>query len=137
MAFDDLLNSRRAFLKHGSLGLAAAAVGCHAAPETSQQPAAPSTTPASPTGSLTPGAPPAFGTAPPVGPEVSAVTFTEGEKLVQVTLTEAERKQAALNWRQAMAPLYEELAAKVAAHDPALAALAEFCRAAAPRKPAP
>ena len=107
MAFDDLLNSRRAFLKHGSLGLAAAAVGCHAAPETSQQPAAPATSPASPTGSPTPGAPPAFGTAPPVGPEVSAVTFTEGEKLVQVNLTEAERKQAAQNWRQAMAPLYE------------------------------
>ena len=108
MAFDDLLNSRRAFLKHGSLGLAAAAVGCHAAPETSQQPATPATSPASPTpASSTPGAPPAFGTAPPVGPEVSAVTFTEAEKLVQVNLTEAERKQAAQNWRQAMAPLYE------------------------------
>jgi Asp-tRNA(Asn)/Glu-tRNA(Gln) amidotransferase A subunit family amidase len=42
-----------------------------------------------------------------VGPEVSAVTFAEAEKLVRVSLTSAEEKQAAQNWRQAMAPLYE------------------------------
>jgi Asp-tRNA(Asn)/Glu-tRNA(Gln) amidotransferase A subunit family amidase len=108
MAFENLLNSRRAFLKHGSLGLAAAAVGCHAAPEAAQQSAAPPASPGSPTSNApTPGAPPAFGTAPPVGPEVSGITFTEAERLVQVTLTEVERKQAAQNWRQAMAPLYE------------------------------
>ena len=51
--------------------------------------------------------PPAFATAPPVGPEVSGVTFLEAERLAQVTLTDGERKQAALSWRQAMAPLYE------------------------------
>ena len=54
-----------------------------------------------------PGMPPAFGTAPPVGPEVSPSTFVEAEKLMQVQLTPAERAQAAGNWRSAMAPLYE------------------------------
>ncbi|HVH89319.1 MAG TPA: hypothetical protein VM912_21565, partial [Terriglobales bacterium] len=54
-----------------------------------------------------PGMPPAFGTAPPVGPEVSPATFAEAEKLVQVQFTAAERGQAAGNWRSAMAPLYE------------------------------
>ncbi len=55
----------------------------------------------------TPGAPPAFGTAPAVGPEVSVATFTEAEKLVQAPLNDKDRAQAAGNWRQAMAGLYE------------------------------
>jgi Asp-tRNA(Asn)/Glu-tRNA(Gln) amidotransferase A subunit family amidase len=55
----------------------------------------------------TPGAPPAFGTAPAVGPEVSLATFAEAEKLVQAPLTDKDRAQAAGNWRQAMAGLYE------------------------------
>jgi Asp-tRNA(Asn)/Glu-tRNA(Gln) amidotransferase A subunit family amidase len=104
MLFKDLLNSRRAFLKHGSLGLAAAAMGCQAPAHSGQQSAA---APVPAEGPPPPGAPPAFGTAPPVGPEVSAVTFVEAEKLVRVSLTQAEQKQAAQNWRQAMAPLYE------------------------------
>jgi Asp-tRNA(Asn)/Glu-tRNA(Gln) amidotransferase A subunit family amidase len=104
MPFKDLLNSRRAFLKHGSLGLAAAAMGCQAPAHSGQQSAA---APVPAEGPPPPGAPPAFGTAPPVGPEVSAVTFVEAEKLVRVSLTQAEQKQAAQNWRQAMAPLYE------------------------------
>src|ERR1700691_1021745 len=53
------------------------------------------------------GAPPAFGTANPVGPEVSSATFAEAEKLVQVEFTEPERAQAAFSWRVSMAPLYE------------------------------
>ena len=57
--------------------------------------------------SSTPGAPPAFGTAPAVGPEVTTATFAEAEKLVQAPLTTADRAQAAANWRNAMAPLYE------------------------------
>jgi Asp-tRNA(Asn)/Glu-tRNA(Gln) amidotransferase A subunit family amidase len=118
MPFKDLLNSRRAFLKHGSLGLAAAAVGCHAPTHPSQQSAAP----AAAEGPQPPGAPPAFGTAPPVGPEVSAVTFVEAEKLVRVSLTQAEEKQAAQNWRQAMAPLYERRTGpRKVALEPALA----------------
>jgi Asp-tRNA(Asn)/Glu-tRNA(Gln) amidotransferase A subunit family amidase len=49
----------------------------------------------------------AFGTAKPVGPEVSSSTFAEAEKLFQVELTEPERAQAAFSWRVSMAPLYE------------------------------
>jgi Asp-tRNA(Asn)/Glu-tRNA(Gln) amidotransferase A subunit family amidase len=55
----------------------------------------------------TPGAPPAFGTAPPVGPEVTPATFVEAEKLVQVEMTPVDRATAAGNWRMQMAPLYE------------------------------
>src|SRR5690348_15576333 len=55
----------------------------------------------------TPGAPPAFGTAPAVGPEVSPATFAEAEKLVQITNTPAHRAEAAGNWRESMAALYE------------------------------
>jgi Asp-tRNA(Asn)/Glu-tRNA(Gln) amidotransferase A subunit family amidase len=54
-----------------------------------------------------PGAPSAFGTAPPVGPEVTPATFVEAQKLVQIDLTESERRQAAGNWRESMAALYE------------------------------
>src|SRR5271170_4082838 len=63
----------------------------------------PETPPANPT----PGAPPAFGTSPAVGPEVSPETFVEAERLVQVEMTSAERAEAAGNWRNSMAALYE------------------------------
>ena len=103
MSLQAILRSRRAFLKHSSLGLAAAAVGCQTATHPDQQPTA-----SAPNSATSPaGAPPAFATAPPVGPEVSAATFTEAERLVEVTLTQTERKEAAQSWRQAMAPLYE------------------------------
>jgi Asp-tRNA(Asn)/Glu-tRNA(Gln) amidotransferase A subunit family amidase len=83
--------SRRQFLIHASAGLlGAAAVG--AAAQTTEPP---------------PGTPPAFGTGPQVGPEVSATTFTEAEKLVQIDLTESEREIAAGSWRSNMAALYE------------------------------
>src|SRR5215813_7474346 len=85
--------SRRQFLTHASLTVLGAAVT--------------SSSKAQQTPESTPGAPPAFGTAPPVGPEVSAATFAEAEKLMRVELTPAERAQAAGNWRSAMAPLYE------------------------------
>jgi Asp-tRNA(Asn)/Glu-tRNA(Gln) amidotransferase A subunit family amidase len=54
-----------------------------------------------------PGAPPAFGTAPVVGPEVTPTTFAEAEKLVQVTMTAAEREMAAASWRRTLASVYE------------------------------
>ncbi len=92
--------SRRQFLTHTSIGLIGTAVVACSKSQKSTQPA-PSGTPD------TPGAPPAFGTAPGVGPEVSASTFAQAEKLVQVELTGAERAQAAGNWRSSMAPLYE------------------------------
>jgi Asp-tRNA(Asn)/Glu-tRNA(Gln) amidotransferase A subunit family amidase len=94
-------DSRREFLAKSSLAtlswMTAAAAPTTASAQTPQAPQQPPT----------PGAPPAFGTAPPVGPEVSVQTFIEAEKLVQFEMTPAERAQAALNWREAMAPLYE------------------------------
>jgi Asp-tRNA(Asn)/Glu-tRNA(Gln) amidotransferase A subunit family amidase len=85
--------SRRKFIASASLALAGAAAGCRK----QTQPAA----------ETTPGAPPAFGTAPPVGPEVSATTFAEAEKLMQVQMSDPDRISAASNWRNSMAALYE------------------------------
>jgi Asp-tRNA(Asn)/Glu-tRNA(Gln) amidotransferase A subunit family amidase len=85
--------SRREFVALGSLGLLAGIV--------------PAQTPDAPSQMPTPGAPPAFGTAPAVGPEVSAATFKEAEKLVQVEMTAKDLDQAASNWRMQMAPVYE------------------------------
>ena len=56
---------------------------------------------------LPPGAPPAFGAGPAFGPEVSAATFAEAEKLVQFPLTDAEREMAAASWRKTLASVYE------------------------------
>ena len=56
---------------------------------------------------LPPGAPPAFGAGPAFGPEVSATTFAEAEKLVQFPLTDPERAMAAASWRKTMASVYE------------------------------
>jgi Asp-tRNA(Asn)/Glu-tRNA(Gln) amidotransferase A subunit family amidase len=86
------MNSRRRFLISVPLGLAGAA-----AVRADQIPAAPAT----------PGAPPAFNTAAPVGPEVSASTFAEAEKLARVTMMPAQREMAAGAWRTSMAGLME------------------------------
>src|SRR6266568_946735 len=97
--------SRRDFIALSALTIFSAAAGrAETAPQTpGTQPQ--STPPASST--PPPGAPPAFGTAPPFGPEVSAPTFAESEKLVNFPLSEAERTQAARNWRTSLAPYYE------------------------------
>ncbi len=87
--------SRREFFTEAALAVLAVTVPC---PAQEQKPDAP------------PGAPPAFGTAKPVGPVVSSTTFAEAEKLVQVEFTEPERAQAAFSWRVSMAPLYERRA---------------------------
>ncbi len=84
--------SRRDFLAYTSLAALGAALDAQAPPQSQQS---------------TPGAPTAFGTSPAVGPEVSAATFAEAEKLVQYEMTPAEREQAAGNWRMQMAPNYE------------------------------
>jgi Asp-tRNA(Asn)/Glu-tRNA(Gln) amidotransferase A subunit family amidase len=84
--------SRREFFTEAALAVLAVSLPCSAQ---EQKPDAPA------------GAPPAFGTAKPVGPEVSSATFAEAEKLVQVEFTESERAQAAFSWRVSMAPLYE------------------------------
>ena len=84
--------SRRQFLARTSLGL----LGAAACPSKAQKPAEPP-----------PGTPPAFGTSPAVGPEVSPATFAEAEKLMQVELSGTERAVAAGSWRTNMAALYE------------------------------
>jgi len=88
--------SRRKFLTRAAAGIVgAAAAGSVAADEQIPPPQA------------TAGTPPAFGTTPPVGPEVGAATFAEAEKLVRVEMTPSERAQAAGNWRQSMAGVME------------------------------
>jgi Asp-tRNA(Asn)/Glu-tRNA(Gln) amidotransferase A subunit family amidase len=88
-----MAKSRREFLTQTSLALVGAAT-CHGG--LAQEPAQPP-----------PGAPPAFGTGPTVGPEVSRTTFAEAEKLVQVELTAVERTLAADSWRLTLASVYE------------------------------
>src|SRR5262249_51071425 len=85
--------SRRDFL--ATIGLAGAAIGLGAS--RAQEPAA-----APPAGM-----PPAFGTGPGAGPEVSPTTFGEAQKLVQVELNPADRAMAASSWRQTMPAPYE------------------------------
>jgi Asp-tRNA(Asn)/Glu-tRNA(Gln) amidotransferase A subunit family amidase len=91
------MKSRRQFLKKTPLGFIGVAAGLRA-----QEADAPP-----------PGAPPTFGEAPPVGPAISAQTFAESEKLMQVTLTSAQRDMAAATWASSMAPL---AARRVGAH---------------------
>ena len=101
-----MAKSRREFLADASAGLfGAAAAITHAQNQNPTKSATPKSTTSSQ--SEQPGTPSAFGTAPAVGPEVSSETFAEAEKLVRIELTEAERAQAAGNWRNAMAALYE------------------------------
>ncbi len=95
--------SRRHFLTVTSMGVLGAAAALRS---TGQNPATPN--PPSPNQEdLPPGAPPAFGAGPAVGPEVSATTFAEAEKLVQFEMTPTERAVAADSWRKTMAYLYE------------------------------
>lgn len=95
--------SRRDFLKGATAGLVATAAGCHREPP----PAPAAASPAASAGDVPAGMPSAFGTAPAVGPNVSDITFLESSRLVQVTLSKADRELAASNWRSAMAPLLE------------------------------
>jgi len=87
-----MTKSRRRFLQRSSAALLATAAAPFAAAQDTNPP---------------PGTPSAFNTSVPVGPEISAATFVEAEKLLQVTLTAPERTMAAANWRTSMAPLYE------------------------------
>jgi Asp-tRNA(Asn)/Glu-tRNA(Gln) amidotransferase A subunit family amidase len=92
------MNTRRQFLIRAPLSalvVAAAARG----EALSADPQAPPVT--------TPGAPPTFGTGIGAGPAVTAGTFAEAEKLMQVTMTPGERHQAADSWRESMAPYLE------------------------------
>ena len=88
-----MARSRRDFLAKGSMGL----MGVAMATKTASGRQIPQT----------PGAPPAFGTAPAGGPVVSVETFVEAEKLVQVEMTPKDLAEAAGNWRQSMAAVYQ------------------------------
>ncbi len=90
-----MADNRRTFLAKSSLGLVGAAIAGEAKASGRRQ------TP------QTPGAPPAFGTAPPAGPSVTPETLREAEKLVRVEYSDAHLAEAAGNWQQAMAPLCE------------------------------
>jgi len=89
-----MLKSRRKFLAQATAGVLGAAVASRSGQ--AQNPAG-----------QTPGAPPTFGSATPVGPEVSPSTFAEAAKLVDVEMTAADCGQAAGSWRRSLAPLHE------------------------------
>ena len=93
------MNTRRQFLIKAPLGFLVATAAC-----SDTTPSAPQSNPAAP---ATAGAPPTFATAPGAGPTVTTQTFAEAEKLMQVTMTDAERQLAVSSWRQAMAPYLE------------------------------
>ena len=92
-----VMNTRRQFLIRAPLGFLVTAAACRV-----EAPARDSQT----TAAATPGAPPTFGNAAGVGPEVSPETFAEAEKLVQFGMTPAERQQAArAGWCETVAYL--------------------------------
>jgi Asp-tRNA(Asn)/Glu-tRNA(Gln) amidotransferase A subunit family amidase len=91
------MNTRRQFLLRAPLGLLVTAAACR----NETPPTSPQSTP------TTAGAPPTFGTGRGSGPVVTPATFAEAEKLTQVTMTPAERQQAADSWRESMAPYLE------------------------------
>ena len=93
------MNTRRQFLIHAPLGFLVTAAACS---NDAPAPASQSTPASGPAG-----APPTFGTGAGSGPEVTAATFAEAEKLMQVTMTAAERQQAAGSWRQSLAQYLE------------------------------
>src|SRR5207244_6151663 len=101
------MNTRRQFLIKAPLGFLVGAAACRS--EAPSQSATSPTQPALPAqpAPSTPGAPPQWGTGAGVGPAVTPHTFEEAEKLMQVTLTAAERQQAADSWRALMAPYLE------------------------------
>jgi Asp-tRNA(Asn)/Glu-tRNA(Gln) amidotransferase A subunit family amidase len=92
------VNTRRQFLLTAPLGALASAAACRNDMQTA---------PASTSSPTTPGAPPTFGAGPVSGPPVSSSTFAEAEKLVQVTMSPAERDMAAASWPRSLAPLLE------------------------------
>ncbi|HUA01185.1 MAG TPA: amidase, partial [Candidatus Aquilonibacter sp.] len=108
--------TRREFLAETSAGLlGAAALGASAATAagaTKVSGVGAATAAAAPlqdqrTVPITPGAPTTFGANPPVGPEVSAETFLEAQKLVRVEMEAKDIQQAVGSWRLSMAGLYE------------------------------
>jgi Asp-tRNA(Asn)/Glu-tRNA(Gln) amidotransferase A subunit family amidase len=98
------MNTRRQFLIATPFGVIVAASSCR---NSETPPGTFQSTPPAPGPPATPGAPPTFGGGPGSGPAVSPATFAEAEKLMQVTMTDAERQQAADSWRRSLAPYLE------------------------------
>ena len=96
------------------------------------------TVPGSPAPPATPGAPPTFGAGPVSGPPVSSSTFAEAEKLVQVTMSPAERDMAAASWPRSLAPLLERrVGPRKIALEPELAPATQWNPSLAGEKPGP
>jgi len=91
------MNTRRQFLISAPLGVLVAAAACTKETPTASPQSSPSTA----------GAPPTFGTGAGTGPVVTPETFGEAEKLMQVTMTPAERQQASESWRTSLAGYFE------------------------------
>jgi Asp-tRNA(Asn)/Glu-tRNA(Gln) amidotransferase A subunit family amidase len=91
------MNTRRQFLIQAPIAVLVAAAACRNNPTSTN----------SSSTSAPPGAPPTFGTGAGSGPAVSPETFAEAEKLMQVTMTDAERQQAAGSWRTSLAQYLE------------------------------
>jgi Asp-tRNA(Asn)/Glu-tRNA(Gln) amidotransferase A subunit family amidase len=91
------MNTRRQFLITAPIAVLVTATACRRqTPSANSQPAP-----------ETAGAPPTFGTGAGAGPPVTPETFAEAEKLMQVTMTPAERQQAADTWRTSLAQYLE------------------------------
>jgi Asp-tRNA(Asn)/Glu-tRNA(Gln) amidotransferase A subunit family amidase len=98
-----MAKTRREFLAEAAVGLAGVAAGAAGALPVEAQDPVQQPTPAQ----LPAGAPPAFGTGQGMGPEVSAATFTEAEKLAQVELSKPHLQMAASSWRGNLSFTYE------------------------------
>src|SRR5215472_6758114 len=91
------MNTRRQFLITAPIAVLVTATACRRQTPSANSPAAPETA----------GAPPTFGSGAGAGPPVTPDTFAEAEKLMQVTMSPAERQQAADTWRTSLAQYLE------------------------------
>lgn len=91
------MNTRRQFLITAPIAVLVATTACRKQTPSADTQSTPSTA----------GAPPTFGTGAGAGPPVTPETFAEAEKLMQVSMTPAERQQAADTWRTSLAQYLE------------------------------
>src|SRR5882757_8023839 len=91
------MNTRRQFLITAPIAVLVATTACRKQTPSADTQSTPSTA----------GAPPTFGTGAGAGPPVTPETFAEAEKLMQVSMTPAERQQAADTWRTSVAQYLE------------------------------
>src|SRR5436190_1368511 len=91
------MNTRRQFLITAPMAVLVTATACRQQTPSTESPSTPTTA----------GAPPTFGTGAGAGPPITPETFAEAEKLMQVTMTPAERQQAADTWRTSLAQYLE------------------------------